>query len=68
MARGTNADETILHYANKDKSSLKVTVPAFIVSQFKLKKGDKLKWAIAGSEQNGYLKVKPVYSRDDKYE
>ena len=35
---------TSLHIVSNGKSSLKTTVPVFIVKQFKLKKGDHLDW------------------------
>ena len=37
---------TSLHIVSNGKSSLKTTVPVFIVKQFKLKKGDNLDWCI----------------------
>ncbi len=37
---------TSLHIVSNGKSSLKTTVPVFIVKQFKLKKGDNLEWCI----------------------
>ena len=37
---------TSLHIVSSGKSSLKTTVPVFIVKQFKLKKGDSLDWCI----------------------
>jgi hypothetical protein len=37
---------TSLHIVSSGKSSLKTTVPVFIVKQFKLKKGDNLDWCI----------------------
>lgn len=60
MSRGSKADETILNYANKQKTSFKTTVPSFIISQFRLDKGDKLKWAISGDKNGEFLKVRPI--------
>lgn len=46
MARNTRSNETILQAASAVSNSLKVTVPSFIASQFKLAKGDKFQWKI----------------------
>jgi hypothetical protein len=61
MSRGLNADETKLNYANNTKTSLKTTIPSFIVSQFQLDNGDIIKWAISTDEKGEFLKVRPIY-------
>lgn len=48
MPRNTKANETILTPATPTGASLRATVPVFIISQFKLKKGDSLRWYIKG--------------------
>jgi hypothetical protein len=45
MPKHKKADETVLHYAtSKSQGTLRVTIPAFIVSAMDLKKGDILRW------------------------
>jgi antitoxin component of MazEF toxin-antitoxin module len=46
MAKYSRHDESILHPATSKSNSLRTTVPAYIVNQFDLKKGDKLNWGI----------------------
>jgi antitoxin component of MazEF toxin-antitoxin module len=46
MAKYSWHDESILHQATSKSNSLRTTVPAYIVNQFDLKKGDKLNWGI----------------------
>lgn len=46
MAKYSRKDESVLHHATSMSNSLRTTVPAYIVNQFDLKKGDKLNWAI----------------------
>jgi hypothetical protein len=46
MAKYSRYDESVLHPATSKSNSLKTTVPAYIVNQFDLKKGDKLNWGI----------------------
>jgi antitoxin component of MazEF toxin-antitoxin module len=53
MAKNIRADESILNPATPQSRSLRTTIPAFIVSQFELKKGDKLRWFI----EDGFLVV-----------
>jgi len=63
MSRGANADESILNYATDNKKSMKTTIPIFIVRQFNLDKGDKLKWAISGDAKGEFLRVIPIYNK-----
>jgi antitoxin component of MazEF toxin-antitoxin module len=46
MAKYSRHDESTLHPATSKSNSLRTTVPAYIVNQFDLKKGDKLNWGI----------------------
>lgn len=46
MAKYARHDESVLHLATSKSNSLRTTVPAYIVNQFNLKKGDKLSWGI----------------------
>ena len=61
MSRGINADESFLNYATNNNASLKTTIPMFIVRQFKLNKGDKLKWAISVDKDGDILLVRPIH-------
>jgi len=58
MPRNTRSDESVLHLATKEGSSLRATIPSFIVNQLNLKQGDKIRWKIDGERiiidpQNG---------------
>jgi len=46
MAKYSWHDESVLHPATSKSNSLRTTVPAYIVNQFDLRKGDKLNWSI----------------------
>ena len=46
MAKYSRQDKSVLHPATSKSNSLRTTVPAYIVNQFDLKKGDKLNWGI----------------------
>ena len=46
MAKYLRHDESVLHFATPKSNSLRTTVPAYIVNQLNLKKGDKLNWGI----------------------
>ena len=48
MPKNSRADESILHRATKDGSSLRATIPSFIANQLDLKRGDKVRWKIDG--------------------
>lgn len=51
---------TSLHIVSRGKSSLKTTVPVFIVKQFKLKKGDSLDWCIGMHNNETVIIVKKL--------
>src|ERR671911_2150639 len=51
---------TSLHIVSSGKSSLKTTVPVFIVKQFKLKKGDSLDWCIEMHNNETVIIVKKL--------
>jgi len=46
MAKYIRIDESVLHPATSKSNSLRTTVPANVVNQFSLKKGDKLQWSV----------------------
>jgi len=46
MAKYSWHDESVLHPATSKSNSLRTTVPAYLVNQFNLKKGDKLHWSL----------------------
>jgi len=46
MAKYARHDESVLQTATSKSKSLRTTVPAFLVNQFDLRKGDKLNWGI----------------------
>ncbi len=46
MAKYSWHDESVLHHATSKSNSLRTTVPAYIVNQFNLKKGDIISWSI----------------------
>lgn len=50
MPKNARADETILQPASGTGNSLRVTVPAFLINMFELKKGDRLRWKIESNE------------------
>jgi len=51
MAKNKRQDESTLQMATSKSTSLRTTIPAFIVNQFDLKKGDTLRWAILNVEE-----------------
>ncbi len=46
MAKSSRLDESVLQPATLMSNSLRTTVPAYIVNEFDLKKGDKINWSI----------------------
>lgn len=48
MPKNPRADQSTLQPATSKGASLRTTVPAFIVNQFELNKGDNLRWKIDG--------------------
>lgn len=44
MAKNVRADETILAAATTTGTSLRTTIPSFIVAKLELKKGDRFRW------------------------
>jgi len=46
MPRNVRADESVLHPATAQTTSLRVTVPSYIVSKLELKKGHRFRWCI----------------------
>ena len=53
MAKYSRHDQSVLHNATPMSNSLRTTVPAYIVNQFDLKKGDKLN----GGIENGSVVI-----------
>ena len=50
MPRNVRADESVLHPATAQTTSLRVTVPAYIVAKLELKKGDRFRWHIVDKD------------------
>jgi hypothetical protein len=50
MPRNVRADESVLHPATAQTTSLRITVPAFVAAKLDLKKGDRFRWHIEGKE------------------
>lgn len=48
MPRNVRADESVLHPATAQTTSLRITVPAFVVAKLDLKKGDRFRWHLEG--------------------
>ena len=46
MPRNVRADESVLHPATAQTTSLRVTVPAFVVAKLDLKTGHRFRWCI----------------------
>lgn len=46
MPRNVRADESVLHPATAQTTSLRVTVPSFVVAKLDLKKGHRFRWFI----------------------
>jgi len=59
MPKNPRADETVLHAATSSGTSLRTTVPAFVISQLGLKKGDIFRWEIDKDEELLFLKIHP---------
>jgi len=47
MPKNVETNITVLNAATSTSKSLRATVPAFITSQYQLKKGDALRWCIS---------------------
>ncbi|NCU33410.1 MAG: AbrB/MazE/SpoVT family DNA-binding domain-containing protein [Candidatus Moranbacteria bacterium] len=62
MAKNIRADESVLHPATSKSSSLRTTIPSFIVSQLELKKGDKFRWYI----EKGFLAIEVIHQENEK--
>jgi hypothetical protein len=50
MAKNIRADETILASATTTGTSLRTTIPSFIVAKLELKKGDRFRWHLDKEE------------------
>jgi len=59
MSKNPRADETVLHAATSSGTSLRITVPAFVISQLGLKKGDIFRWEIDKMGEKLFLKIYP---------
>ncbi|MGF3584699.1 MAG: AbrB/MazE/SpoVT family DNA-binding domain-containing protein [Thermoplasmatota archaeon] len=59
MPKNSRADETVLHAATSSGTSLRTTVPAFVISQLGLKKGDIFRWEIDKDGKLLFLKIHP---------
>lgn len=50
MSKNIRADETILAAATTTGTSLRTTIPSFIVAKLELKKGDRFRWHLDQGE------------------
>jgi len=50
MPRNVRADESVLHPATSQTTSLRVTVPSYIVAKLQLEKGHRFRWCIESEE------------------
>jgi len=50
MAKNARADESILNPATSTGTSLRTTIPAYIVAKLELKKGDRFRWQMDNDE------------------
>jgi hypothetical protein len=50
MTKNSRADESVLHPATTNSSSLRTTIPSWIVAKLELQKGDKFRWHIKDKE------------------
>lgn len=57
MAKNVRADESILNLATSGGTSLRTTIPSWIIAKYELKKGQKLRWHIS---KEGYIFVEPL--------
>jgi len=53
-------NETVLNPATSKSNSLRTTVPMFIINQFKLKQGDKLRWSFKAEKAKLIIIVEPI--------
>ena len=44
MPRNSRADESILNPATTKSTSLRTTIPGYLVAKIELKKGDRFRW------------------------
>ena len=68
MAKNIRADESILSSATSSGSSLRTTIPSWIVAKWELKKGDVFRWSL--TEKDGWIHIYPIRpkSNDEKME
>jgi len=67
MAKNIRADETILSSATSSGSSLRTTIPSWIVAKWELQKGDVLRWGL--NEKDGLIYIRPYRkSHEEKTE
>jgi hypothetical protein len=64
MAKNIRADESILSSATSNGSSLRTTIPSWIVAKWELKKGDIFRWAL--SEKDGLIYIHPYRKPNDE--
>jgi hypothetical protein len=57
MAKNVRADESILNLATSTGSSLRTTIPSWLVAKFELKKGDKFRWHIINEKDIEYIAI-----------
>ena len=66
MPKTPRTDETVIHAATSNGTSLRTTVPAFAISQLGLKKGDVLRWEIDKDEDGLFLKIRSTERQTKK--
>ena len=57
MSKNVRADESVLNLATSTGSSLRTTIPSWIVTKFGLKKGDTFRWHIGEKGEYLYVEV-----------
>ncbi len=57
MAKNVRADESILNPATSTGTSLRTTIPAWIIAKFEIKKGDKFRWHIMHEKDYEYIAI-----------
>lgn len=68
MAKNIRADESILSSATSSGSSLRTTIPSWIVAKWELKKGDVFRWGLSEKDGLIYIRPYPTKPNDEKKE
>lgn len=62
MAKNIRANESVLHPATSKSGSLRTTIPAYIVSQLNLQKGDKFRWFL----EEDFLAIQVIHQEESE--